>query len=63
MKILFFITSSMEKPSPSWHLMKALLEDTLKAGIKVHAIQKHYLDMNSKAFPDSILTFRFRKLM
>ena len=55
MKILFFITSSMEKPSPSWHLMKALLEDTLKAGIKVHAIQKHYLDMNSKAFPDSIL--------
>ena len=55
MKILFFITSSMEKPSPSWHLMKALLEDTLNAGIEVHAIQRHFLDHDGKPFPEEIL--------
>ena len=55
MKILFFLTSSMEKPSPSWHLMKALLEDTLGAGIQVHAIQKHYPQRNTAPFPESIL--------
>lgn len=55
MKVLFFITSSMEKPSPSWHLMKALLEDVLAAGISVHAIQRHYPELNSPAFPESIL--------
>ena len=55
MKILFFITSSMEKPSPSWHLMKALLEDTLKEGVHVHAIQRHYADASMPAFPESIL--------
>ena len=55
MKVLFFITSSMEKPSPSWHLMKALLEDTLQAGISVHAIQKHFSDSDMPAFPENIL--------
>ncbi len=55
MKILFLISSSMEKPSPSWHLMKALLEDTLSAGISVHAIQKHFKDSTMPAFPSSIL--------
>ena len=55
MKVLFFITSSMEKPSPSWHLLKALLEDVLAAGIHIHAIQRHYPDTNSAPFPDSIL--------
>lgn len=55
MKILFFITSSMEKPSPSWHLMKALLEATLEAGIEIHAIQRHYDDYVGNPFPDSIM--------
>ena len=55
MKILFFITSSMEKPSPSWHLMKALLEATLEAGIEIHAIQRHYDDFVGNPFPDSIM--------
>ena len=55
MKVLFFITSSMEKPSPSWHLMKALLEDTLAAGISIHAIQRHFPDSKMPPFPESIL--------
>ena len=46
----------MEKPSPSWHLMKALLEDTLKAGISVHAIQRHYTEpVYDTPFPKEIL--------
>lgn len=45
----------MEKPSPSWHLMKALLEDVLDSGISVHAIQRHFEDSTMGAFPDSIL--------
>lgn len=55
MKILFFITSSMEIPSPSWHLMKALLEDTLKAGFEVHAMQRHYNGSTMPSFPSEIL--------
>lgn len=55
MKVLFFLTSSMERPSPSWHLMKALLEDVLQAGIEVHAIQQHYEDSITDPFPKSIL--------
>ncbi len=55
MKILFFLTSSMEKPSPSWHLMKALLEDVLKAGMQIHAIQRHYDSSILGPFPETIL--------
>lgn len=55
MKVLFFITSSMEKPSPSWHLMKALMEDVLSSGIKIHAIQRHYEDFDGLPFPEEIL--------
>ena len=55
MKVFFFLTSSMEKPSPSWHLMKALLEETLRSGIKVHAIQRHFSDSKLAPFPDSII--------
>ncbi len=54
MKVLFFISSSMERPSPSWHLMKALLEDVLASGIDVHAIQRHFCDSDGPAFPDTI---------
>ena len=54
MKVLFFLSSSMEKPSPSWHLMKALLEDTLNAGIRVHAVQRHFPDSDQPPFPESI---------
>ena len=49
----------MEKPSPSWHLMKALLEATLEAGIEVHAIQRHYSDFSGNPFPDSIINNRY----
>lgn len=45
----------METPSPSFHLMKTLLEDVLGSGIGIHAIQRHYKDSNMPAFPDSIL--------
>lgn len=45
----------MEKPSPSWHLMKALLEDTLKAGISVHAIQRHFKNAPMPPFPNEII--------
>ncbi len=55
MKILFFLTSSMEKPSPSWHLMKALLEETLRSGIRVHAIQRHFSDSKLAPFPKNII--------
>ncbi len=54
MKILFLV-SCMEKPNPSWHLMKALMEDTLAAGIKIHAIQRHYEPAQMPPFPETIL--------
>jgi len=56
-KILFLV-SSMEKPGPSWHLMKALMEDTLAAGIEIHAIQRHYENAEMPPFPDSILNHK-----
>lgn len=54
MKILF-LASSLETPNPSWHLMKALMEDTLAAGIKIHAVQGHNEKALLPPFPDSIL--------
>lgn len=54
MKILFLV-SCMEKPNPSWHLMKALMEDTLASGIKIHAIQRHYEPPQMPPFPETIL--------
>lgn len=54
MKILF-IADSMEKPSPSWHLMKALMEDLLDAGFEIHAIQRHYEPPEMPPFPQTIL--------
>lgn len=57
MKILFVITSSMDVPSPSWHLMKAMLEDVLAAGHEIHAIQRHYPDVvDTPPFPKEILS-------
>lgn len=55
MKVLFFLTSSMEKQSPSWHLMKSLLEDTLTVGISVHVIERHYADSKIPALPETII--------
>ncbi len=55
MRVVFFLTSSMENPSPSWHLMKALLEDTLNAGAHVHAIQRHFKNLTAEAFPHEVL--------
>lgn len=54
MKLLFLV-SSLEIPGPSWHLMKALMEDVLNAGIEIHAIQSHYADSTMPPFPESIL--------
>ena len=54
MKALFFVTC-MEKPGPSWHLMKALMEDALAAGIQIHAVQRHYKNAVMPPFPDTIL--------
>lgn len=54
MKILFLVCC-MEKPGPAWHLRKALMEDTLDAGIQIHAIQRHYADAKVPPFPATIL--------
>lgn len=54
MKYLFLV-STFRKPNPSWHLMKALMEDALAAGIKIHAIQRTYAEPDLPPFPDSIL--------
>lgn len=54
MKILF-IASTLRKPNPSWHLMKALMEDVLDDGIEIHAIQRFPDGANLPSFPDSIL--------
>jgi len=54
MKALFFV-SCMERPGPSWHLMKALMEDVLASGIQVHAVQRHYKNAVMPPFPESIL--------
>ncbi len=57
MKILF-LASSLRVPNPSWHLMKALMEDVLDAGIEIHAIQRHRSDATMPPFPDSILNHK-----
>ena len=54
MKILFLV-STLRRPNPSWHLMKALMEDVLEAGIHIHAIQRTYPNATMPPFPDSIL--------
>jgi hypothetical protein len=54
MKMLFLV-SSLRTPNPSWHLMKALIEDTLEAGIEIHALQYCPKDATLPPFPDSIL--------
>lgn len=54
MKILF-LASTLRRPNPSWHLMKALMEDVLGAGIHIHAVQRTYPNVDMPPFPDSIL--------
>lgn len=54
MKILFLV-SSMRIPNPSWHLMKALIEDTLDAGIEIHALQYNPEGSTFPPFPESII--------
>ena len=54
MKILF-LASTFRKPNPSWHLMKALMEDVLNAGIEIHAIQRYISGYDQPAAPESIL--------
>ncbi|MBE6598932.1 MAG: glycosyltransferase family 4 protein [Ruminococcaceae bacterium] len=56
MKMLFFV-ACMERPGPSWHLMKALMEDTLASGIEIHAVQRHYKNATMPPVPDSILKY------
>ena len=54
MRILFLATS-MERPNPSYHLLKALMEDVLDAGVEIHAIQAHNPKATMPPFPESIL--------
>lgn len=54
MKILF-LASTLRRPNPSWHLMKALMEDVLDAGIEIHAVQRLFSETGLPPFPDSIL--------
>ena len=55
MKILFLV-SSMRIPNPSWHLMNALIEDVLAAGIKIQALQYNPEGSTMPAFPEPIIT-------
>ncbi len=57
MKMLFLV-SCMEKPNPSWHLMKALMEDVLDSGVEIHAIQRHYEPPQMPPFPETILNHK-----
>lgn len=41
MKVLYFFASGFDTPNPSYHLMTAMIEDTLNAGIDVHVIASH----------------------
>ncbi len=54
MKVLF-LASTFRKPNPSWHLMKALMEDVLDAGMKIHAIQRYIPGHDLPAAPEQIL--------
>lgn len=54
MKILFLV-SGFRKPNPSFHLMRALMEDALEAGIRIHAVQRCYPENALPAFPETIL--------
>ncbi len=57
MKMLFLV-STFRKPNPSWHLMKALTEDALDAGIEIHAIQRGFSDFDMPPFPETILNHK-----
>ena len=57
MKMLFLV-STFRRPNPSWHLMKALMEDVLDAGIEIHAIQRGYETFGMPPFPESILNHK-----
>lgn len=46
MKVLYFFTSGFDTPNPSYHLMEAMIEDTLKAGIDVYMISSHMSGQN-----------------
>lgn len=46
MKVLYFFTSGFDTPNPSYHLMEAMVEDTLNSGIDVHMISSHMTGQN-----------------
>ena len=46
MNILLFMSVGFDTPGPSLHLYKALIEDLLKAGHKVHVIESHSSGIN-----------------
>ena len=47
MKVLFFFETGFDTPNPSFHLMNAMIEDTLNNGISVHMIGSHTTGENS----------------
>ena len=57
MKILFLV-STFRKQNPSLHLMKALVEDALNAGIEIHAVQRTYKDIDLLPIPETILNHK-----
>lgn len=40
-KVLFFFSLGFDVPSPSLHLMEAMVEDSLRAGLDVHIVATH----------------------
>lgn len=45
-RVLFFFSLGFDAPSPSLHLMEAMVEDTLRAGWDVHILATHTAGLN-----------------
>jgi|LGOV01.1.fsa_nt_gb colanic acid biosynthesis glycosyl transferase WcaI len=46
-KVLFVMSIGFDAPGPSIHLVKTMIEETLKEGFDVHIIEKHTTGQNS----------------
>ncbi len=56
MKVFFYLASGFDRPGPGNHLTKALIEDVLKTGIKVHMLCSS-IDNHEKKIPKEFLEY------
>lgn len=54
LKVLYYFTAGFDTPNPSYHLMQAMIEDTLDSGYEVHMISSRTTGQN-KDVPDSLI--------